>query len=796
MKSESFQIELASREWARQFYTAVVKSFAKTVTEPVTNSDTSYKRKLNVSHASGLVKKALLVPKGQLLDLSKSKDELINKSLKRTIEIHLYTAKSHNHQPRTCEIVDHAEGMTPAELKAAFKEFAGDKSDVSKGKPGRSLFGRGVSDVLLGHRGGVFYSYKDGILSKMDLSFDSMKDKKPEARISVGEKPKASELKDLHLQPGTSGSCVRFVLHDDCHIPDEGTILPLLSQFYMLRLINSDPNVSIRLFRYRAGGKVFDDYLDYDFPIGDVIEHISLSIPAPVPETSVPPLQIRGVICRAKEKGGLPGREAREQRANGLLIVDDKDAVLDLTFLPQFEDAPYLRSLFGIIQISNIRESLEWYLNNGKDSPLTPSRDGLDTKHDFTKLLFKEIGKHLAPIYRREEERYNRSASENLSKEARERITEAVKELNKLLKELVGEGEGAGQDSPTLTLDPEKPLQFSPSTVKLTIGKARTVFLYLKKQVADIKSGSIVLDTSNPKIELSPLSIQIAGGKEQAGYLVYEVSLKCDSLHENAEITALAEGMEETYESSLQVIDVLSGVVIMPPEEMEFRPKESHGQPSRNNSLALWINPLTIPLGRSIKLEIVKSHGSIGFLEEGKRVDKFSLKFEKSHIIPGTNAGRILIPWGGTGWGQSASLSATTKKPDGVVAQAMGRIVLAQPEETAGIVRDVKYRDLGNEKCSDLVDGIIYINSNHYLNRVVFGAGTDEYNKKIDEDRTAQYRLSSLVVEQAVFRLAEDTYLKGRIVIVDASPVTSLRVFIDQKTNQFAPRILKALMTK
>ena len=157
MQSESFQIELAGREWARQFYTAVVKSFAKTVTEPVTNSDTSYKRKLAISHASGLVEKALLVPKGQQFDLSIIKEELKNKSLKRTIEIHLYTAKGHNHQPRTCEIVDCAEGMTPEELKAAFKEFASDKSDVSKGKPGRSLFGRGVSDVLLGHKGGVTF---------------------------------------------------------------------------------------------------------------------------------------------------------------------------------------------------------------------------------------------------------------------------------------------------------------------------------------------------------------------------------------------------------------------------------------------------------------------------------------------------------------------------------------------------------------------------------------------------------------------------------------------------------------
>ena len=49
-----FEMKVAAREWARRFYTAVVKSFAKTVTEPITNSDTSFKRKHKLPDASGL----------------------------------------------------------------------------------------------------------------------------------------------------------------------------------------------------------------------------------------------------------------------------------------------------------------------------------------------------------------------------------------------------------------------------------------------------------------------------------------------------------------------------------------------------------------------------------------------------------------------------------------------------------------------------------------------------------------------------------------------------------------------
>jgi hypothetical protein len=788
-----FEMKLATREWARQFYTAVVKNFAKTITEPVTNSDTSYKRKLSLPDASGLVEKALAFKKGTQLDLSQCKKELASPSHIRDIEIHVYTAQGHGCKPRTCEIVDFAEGLNLDELYAAFEMFAADKSGVSKGKPGRSLFGRGVSDVLLGHHDGTFLSYRDGILSKVDFSFDPTRDSGPKVRGKILGKSLSTALNELHLRPGENGSCVRFVLHDDCHIPDEGTIVPALSQFYMLRLINADPNVRIKVFRYRAGKKVHEDTLDYDFPIGDVVDRFSFSILDPVPAALLADLHVDAIVCRANIKGGLPGREAREQRANGLLIVDDKDAVLDLTFLPQFEGAPHLASIFGIIRIENIRNVFDWFLNRGKDSPLTTSRDGFDQKHDFTKLLFKELSKRLEPIYKREEERFNKLSSENISKEARQRINEAIKELNRILKDLTGEGEGPDPLPPS-PIDPLRPLQFVPGKIRLTLARPRVAKLYLRRELASPK-GTIIYDTSNPKIEIKPLSQKISEGKVEGEHHVYEVSLKCDTLRENAKIIALADGIKETFEAQLELVDVISATNVLAPDDIEFRPKESRGQPSRSNTISLYINPSAIPLGRKIKLEVEKQHGTIGLLDAGKRVETLSLTFEKSNIIPGTNVGRFLVYWAGTGWGQSARVIAKTKKPDGSLATAEGRIVLEQPEESGGIIRDVKYTNLGNTKCSDLVDGVIYINSSHYFNKAVFGS-EQEYATKLENDHTAQYRLSTLVVEQCVFRLAEDSHTKNKLVLDSGAPVTSLREFIDQKTHQFAPKILKTLITK
>jgi hypothetical protein len=166
---------------------------------------------------------------------------------------------------------------------------------------------------------------------------------------------------------------------------------------------------------------------------------------------------------------------------------------------------------------------------------------------------------------------------------------------------------------------------------------------------------------------------------------------------------------------------VVAGATIVPPEEMEFRPQEGHGQPNRVNTIALLVNAAVIPPGRKITLRMPKSQGSIGLIQEGKKTTSLEVVFEKIHLIAGTQIGRIPISWQGTAWGQSAALEARTKKPGGGDVVAEGRIVLEEPDGSGGMVRDVQYRDLDNDKCSDLVDGVIYINSRHHLNRFVFG---------------------------------------------------------------------------
>lgn len=787
MKDFTFPIEPAAREWKRQFAN-VVRSFAKTVTEAVTNADTSYKRLHHLPDASGLVELMLAVAKGTRLDSAALKARL-PKTTEREIQIHLYTARGHLLPAKTCDIVDLAEGLSPEEVSAAFREFAANKTQVSKGRPGRSLFGRGVSDVLLGHKGGELYSYKDGTLTHAQFIFDG----RPHVKGKEVGKPSNQDLASLHLRKDRNGTCVRFALSEDCPLPDEGTAIPLLSRFYMLRLINSDPNVAVRVFRYRAGGKVYEDTLDYDFPIGDVIGRFSsdFDVPAKMTKKDFPPLRVEAIVCRADVDGRLKGRESRDARENGLLFTDEKDAVLDLTFLPEFEGAPYLNKIFGVVRISGIRAVLEHFLDSGLESPLTTTRDGFDTRHEFSQALFAHLKKHLEPIYRKEEEHHNKASSTELSAEATKRLNEAMRQLNKYLSELLGPGED-GEDAQKDAKDVA--LQFVPSATKAIVGQLRFVTLLLRQSDAKPK-GAIMIDSSNPRVEVYPTLIQIDKGKVTDKFLAYRVSLKCDGLHETATITALADGREGTLEAKLELLDVIAASIVEPPIEMEFRPTESKGQPNRKNSAALYVNLQAIPLGRKIEVSIVKSQGGIALLEEsGKKGNQLALRLELSHQIAGTSVARVPVPWIGGGWGQFARVMAETKTPAGKVVTAMGTVTIDQEEE-GGLIKDIKYRDLGNQKCSDLVDGIIYINSGHALNSAVFGPTQEDYKKSVDADRTAQYRLCSIVTEQSVFRLAEDWHLKNKLLILQTAPVTSIREFVDAKTHEFAPKLLKILVT-
>src|SRR6266496_2026943 len=147
-------ITVAPREKRRLVNAAVGRSFLKTVTEPITNSDSALKTQAGVAHAAGLVDELLKLKRDERVDTSELKNR-IPKQQKRRIVLELSTAGKNN---RLCRVTDAGPGMSAAELRAKFGSYAEAKA---KGERTRSLFGRGALDVLLYHDESAIYSVRD-----------------------------------------------------------------------------------------------------------------------------------------------------------------------------------------------------------------------------------------------------------------------------------------------------------------------------------------------------------------------------------------------------------------------------------------------------------------------------------------------------------------------------------------------------------------------------------------------------------------------------------------------------------
>lgn len=616
MKHEKFEPRTAVREEKRQVNEALGRSFCKTLTELITNSDSSAKRKNNLPQSSGLVNLMFQTPKGTQLNTSSMREQLEGKYPQRTILIEIVTAKSSGRTPNEVVVVDEAQGMSAATLRRALEDIGGDRVDLHGSVVGRNLFGRGLSDVIRAHSNAVIQTYDGNQLT-----------------IARGEWPKGGHWTiDMNYEDGPqeklfektflgaprSGTAVRFVIGDRkrCHIPDSPDIVFRLGNFFMLRLIASDPNVRLDLSQYRASGQVSDRVI-FDFPVGQVVESFSRPFSATKGLLKFDPLTVDFLLVRSDRelRGAGVDREARE---NGLLIVDELDAVYDLTFAdPDYEKADFLKRLFGVVRINGLRAVLEQHLNSPDfpTSPLRVDRDGFNLDHEFSKALFEFLSSILKPYYEKERKLAEQNEQGAFSAETRKRLDEALKHLNKFFHEIT-EMSGAGEGTP----DPEPPkeaVSFFPRTTKLIAGKTKHVLLLIRDDV--VSDGCEMVATASEGLAVQPETETIYKKKSprwnvHENFFCFRFAVSCPVIGQSGEVTALVEGADGNYlpEAKLKIEDVLEEPVVTPPETMEFRPSTSMGRPGRRNNLVLLVNPRVISLGRHVRFSV----GDLAFLEE------------------------------------------------------------------------------------------------------------------------------------------------------------------------------------
>jgi len=391
MPHTEFKPRTAVREEKRQATEAVGRSFCKTLAELITNSDTSAKHRHRIQHASGLVEMMFSVPKGAQIDTATLRSKLKGNLPQRPIAVELVTAKSSGRPVGQVVVRDQGTGMSAASLRTALEDIAGDRNEVAGGAARRGIFGRGLSDVMRAHSQPIVETY-DG--TQLTIARGEWKDGWT-IEMDDFEKPGKSEFRGTFLDATTTGTVVRFVIKDRtrCHIPQPSDIAYRLANFYMLRLVASDPNVELILRQYRA--QVSEDRVEYDFPVGQIIESFSRDFDASQLCFAEKPLTVDFLVVRADSERPLRGLGVdRDARENGMLIVDDLDAAYDLTFAdPDYERADFLSRIYGVVRVNGLREVCEQCLNDSETptSPLRTDRDGFNRDHEFSRELLDFI---------------------------------------------------------------------------------------------------------------------------------------------------------------------------------------------------------------------------------------------------------------------------------------------------------------------------------------------------------------------------------------------------------------------
>ncbi len=549
-------ITWASREKRRQTNKAVGGSFLKTITELLTNSDSALKKHLGLPHAAGLVDAMLDLKSGDRLDTAALKKSL-PKRREGKIIVEVYSKQLGRFPSRTCQVIDYGPGMTEGELEEKFSEYAKAKA---KGEQTRNLFGRGALDVFLYHSNqrrddGVdpsahLFSVKDGILSHSRISWGTAGKDEGDSIIETETLgPATASMLKKHGLPSDlmrAGTVVRFLLAEGTRIPHESNLLPSLSNFYMLRLIAADQSMHVVIRRYRSEGWMREgERLTYDFDLGnvlkrsrDVLRHDRLGeIPVDI------------LVARSDRK--MTTDYNYERRENGLLFVDDNDAVLDLTLLPEYDNNPLLTRIYGIVRLTGIRAALETLLEDRHpEAVLSETRDGFDTKNEITRALFALVEKHVKPIYEEEEKR-ERRASGHRSAELDKRLKEALRELNKFHSEETDE-EGTGRPK----TEPEGPLDFAYEKVRLIAGQDRRVILYAERDCIHEDVNLIEITSSNARVRVMPES-EVVTRRKGSKFQSIPITLSCPVAGETATITATAFDVEgKDLTATLKVTEV------------------------------------------------------------------------------------------------------------------------------------------------------------------------------------------------------------------------------------------------
>lgn len=695
------------------------------------------------------------------------------------------TAKAGGLNKRECQIIDLAEGMSTAEMLRKFQEYGAEKSGVGVGQPVRGLFGQGICDVVYSHQPAEIRSIKDDRIAVCEFSWSKGPASVPELEVQDRGRPTRAIRRDWGIPEG-NGTCASFVLSDECHIPSTERFAGLLSSFYMLRLITSDPHCVVALEECRPGG-IVPNRLQYNVPNGVVIGRFSDEFTYK-PHSAV---KLEAIVVRADS--ALPTQDAGDDQATGMLVVDETDTVYDQTFFGI--ESPYLDHVYGVLRLTGVRELIRNRLNAG-EALLTESRDGFDQKKDFYKALAAAVVARLRPILEKEIER-RAEPTKALSESAERRMKRALQRLNDLFEEVTKQRDGGGGGGGGVKV-PEV-LAFADERVQLVLGRPRRVRLL--GNAAALKAGvTVIVDSENADVTVEPGTAILERVVGNDRLLAANFALTGGQLGVRSRITALTQDADgKSVEAFLDVVEVVPPEMIVPPENgLEFSPAESRSAPNRIGTLALLVNPAMIKVGTDLRVRLAAGDKAVRLVSSTRDdVDSLTVRFADTHLLPGGRVGRVPIGYRGYGYGQRATVRvdslATSKRLVSAEAQVSIEETRTPP---GGVFKDIQYKDLpaGMAKSASELDpmtGTIIVNRLHVVNRSAFGTDQKSFGKAVDESAVAQMRLAEVVVDQCLYYMLAVGYQNAEIKLDQDDPIGNLRRQLEQYKFEISEEVFR-----
>lgn len=723
-------VQIASRFIKRQFSDAIGKSLLKTLTEPITNSDDSYRKIVE----SGQYKGQEIFPITVFIDKTK----------------------------RIVRITDQAQGMTAIELEDKFKEYGAAKSGAYEGYSSRGIFGQGISDVLFYHHEGKIKSVKDS-----EASICSFYEKKGKHFISV-EKQKGL-VEKLAKEWGVNsnhGTVVEFVL-DSTTIHDYNNLIKKLGAFYMLRLIHSNDKRIVQLI-YRNSKGTKKSVVKYQFPKGDLVEHKEFTLQFEQYE----PVKIDIELY----KSSTPLQTVGDERENGLLVYDSKEAVYAQTFFG-WDNLPGADKFFGFMKLTGAREIILDKINDPKhpEAILSDARDGFNTQHDFYKKLSLEVKDWLYPILN--EERRKRT-NEGVSESTKENHRQALEELNKLYAQLTGEDTN-GVIRTKKKARPVDGIEFARSNITITAGKRYGLQLLIDTRL--IKPGSkISLKSSGGKIGFSPTIIKVHSAPDDSDEILIKTIIVTGT---NARTADTLEARSGERNASV-VVSIVSEEVMYPEKGICFSPDYMRATANRESALNLFID-----------LNVIKTGSKISFSSSNNSIALKHKRIEVPRRMRTTSqVAKIKVPFTGEKNEESGIVEANFGDYSAQCRIDIKDRIKPPPTGPTGKFKDWDFDDGVPKQLQTTYDpmpgsptqGFILINSKHPINKYYFGDNPQK--RDVEKSREAQLYLAELILSESLGAMIQEAYQKG-VIPQNYGPATDIPIYIAQKKFELGPTI-------